>query len=280
MEARFCMSNSKFYQVERVNPDMVDAEIRDLEAALRLVENGLRNAPEGNVTIDYRDGKHSYLSLVRGSWRKGTRSKQYISLKSSQAKDAITAKYYRLLKPILHKELVTLQAFRQTYNPLDKYSVLSRLPENIQNLTPALFVRSEDWQAAWARESFVSNPKEITEPTKYVTKNNEQVRSKAELIIANLLYDLGIAYRYEYIYRRGGWTTYPDFTILHPRTGERFYLEYFGMMNQESYRNRAFEKIAHYQATPDAARFIYIFESEASPMNTRAIENLLKAYFC
>ena len=51
------------------------------------------------------------------------------------------------------------------------------------------------------------------------------------------------------------------------------------MMDDAEYQRDALKKISRYQQTPDANRFIYIFESKDAPMNMKAIENLLRVYF-
>ena len=43
-----------------------------------------------------------------------------------------------------------------------------------------------------------------------------------------------------------GITIYPDFVIRHPVTGEYYYWEHFGIMDEEDYRNHACKKINLY----------------------------------
>ena len=75
------------------------------------------------------------------------------------------------------------------------------------------------------------------------TVRGESVRSKSEVIIANLLYANGIDYRYEEPLEIDGVTKYPDFTIEDDNTGERFYWEHLGMLSDEGYRRRWEEKV-------------------------------------
>ncbi len=113
----------------------------------------------------------------------------------------------------------------------------------------------------------------------YTNMKGQRFRSRAELIIADILDYLGLTYRYECEYDAGRRAYYPDFTIMHPRTGELYYLEYFGLMSDPDYCNSAVEKIAAYQRTEDAAHFIYIFESETCPLDSEQVKNVLKRYF-
>ncbi|WP_240374047.1 RecQ family ATP-dependent DNA helicase [Bacillus piscicola] len=79
----------------------------------------------------------------------------------------------------------------------------------------------------------------------YRTRKGDLVRSKSEVIIANLLYDAGINYEYEkkLYYEQGRWIE-PDFTIT---AGEKeIYWEHLGMIGKASYDKRWLEKTAVY----------------------------------
>src|SRR5699024_4574121 len=76
----------------------------------------------------------------------------------------------------------------------------------------------------------------------YSTVKGDKVRSKSEVIIANLLADNGIDYDYEkkLEYADGGWIE-PDFTIKN-EDGTELYWEHLGMLGVESYDNRWLRK--------------------------------------
>ena len=75
------------------------------------------------------------------------------------------------------------------------------------------------------------------------TARGEAVRSKSEVIIANLLHARGIEYRYEEPLEIDGLTKYPDFTIEDDNTGRTYYWEHLGMLSDERYRKRWLEKM-------------------------------------
>lgn len=79
----------------------------------------------------------------------------------------------------------------------------------------------------------------------YKTRNGERVRSKSELIIANLLYEFNISYEYEkkLFYSKNKWIE-PDFTI---NNGKEFYWEHLGMRGIENYDSKWLEKLNIYQ---------------------------------
>lgn len=71
------------------------------------------------------------------------------------------------------------------------------------------------------------------------TRRGENVRSKSEVIIANLLYEKKIDYSYEQrlVGTKGGFR-YPDFTIEDAESGKVFYWEHLGMLIDPIYRER------------------------------------------
>ena len=254
-------------------------EITLLKDSLSLIEQTLSNSPSGTLQIRRHSGRLN-LYVSAGSRKDGNFKETYLPVSSPQVRLLLNARYCRELKPLLEKELKCLQQFLERYHPEEKFAVIDRYPSELMPLISPVLPGSSLASERWAEESFVSNDFPFAEDAVYITSLGERVRSKAECIIADILAALGIAYRYECEYTFEGKRYFPDFTIRHPKTGELYYLEYFGMMGSEEYSIKALRKIAAYQQTPDAERFIFIFESEAAPMNTQAIRNLFKQYFC
>ena len=79
------------------------------------------------------------------------------------------------------------------------------------------------------------------------TARGEAVRSKSEVIIANLLHANRVEYRFEEPLERGGIVKYPDFTIEDDDTGEKYYWEHLGLLSDPSYRERWIAKKAWYK---------------------------------
>lgn len=68
------------------------------------------------------------------------------------------------------------------------------------------------------------------------TLSDYMVRSKSEVIIANMLFDRGIPFKYEVpLFAPDGTFYLPDFTITW--NGEEWYWEHLGLMEYENYRN-------------------------------------------
>ena len=80
----------------------------------------------------------------------------------------------------------------------------------------------------------------------YKTRKSDLVRSKFEVIMANLLFDEKIEYEYEkkLYYSKGKWIE-PDFTIN--LNGNEFYWEHLGLIGTEKYDRRWLEKREIYE---------------------------------
>ncbi|MGE3342580.1 MAG: AAA family ATPase [Vicinamibacterales bacterium] len=80
------------------------------------------------------------------------------------------------------------------------------------------------------------------------TRRGEAVRSKSEVVIADLLHSLSVDYRYEAeLTMEDGSRRLPDFTIDDPASGLKVYWEHLGMLNVPRYREQWQEKLAWYR---------------------------------
>ncbi len=81
-----------------------------------------------------------------------------------------------------------------------------------------------------------------------VTVRGEVVKSKSEVIIANILDKYGIDYVYEKPLQLGDRVIKPDFTFVDSLTGHTWYWEHCGMMNNEQYAENWAKKKERYHA--------------------------------
>lgn len=92
----------------------------------------------------------------------------------------------------------------------------------------------------------VASEKKHAENYKHITDRGEQVASKSELIIANVLYGLGVKYEYEKEITIDGVTYKPDFTIWRP-DGSIVLWEHAGLIDDASYAWDFQQKLRKYQ---------------------------------
>lgn len=90
-----------------------------------------------------------------------------------------------------------------------------------------------------------------------------------------------IPFRYECPLELDNTTIYPDFTIRHPRTGETFYWEHFGMMDVKSYAQKAFAKLNLYTSHHiyPSLHLLTTCEIKDQPLDSGIVENMIRYYF-
>ena len=141
-------------------------------------------------------------------------------------------------------------------------------------LPDSLYIK--EWKnVTWQGASYNTQTEDLT------TANEEQVRSKSEVIIADTLKRMNIPYRYEYpLELKDGRTIYPDFLCLNVRTRQEFYWEHFGMMDDPEYLERTIQKLKLYSENKilPGKNLIITMESQSSPINVRQIETLIKEF--
>ncbi len=130
----------------------------------------------------------------------------------------------------------------------------------------------------WQSLHFKQNPYK-PENKIYETKRGEIVRSKSEALIADILFYLRIPYHYEMPLKLGkGIIRYPDFTILKNKTREVYYFEHFGMMDNDEYRSKCFDKIDEYRKKGiySGKNLIVTFETENIHLDIKGIREILR----
>ena len=73
----------------------------------------------------------------------------------------------------------------------------------------------------------------------------------------------------------------PDFTIRHPKTGEFYYWEHFGLMDDPAYSKNAYSKLQFYASCNiiPSIQLITTFETKDIPLSSEMIESLIEYYF-
>lgn len=106
------------------------------------------------------------------------------------------------------------------------------------------------------------------------TARGDLVRSKSEVIIADLLYEMGVKYRYEACV--AGF--YPDFTIENPFDNSYFYIEHCGM-DTADYRANFEVKLREYEDLGIiSGKNLIITKERDGCIDAKAIEKTLRSY--
>lgn len=193
-------------------------------------------------------------------------------------------------------DLAILLAAKEYYDRLEtKYNHIQKMIayyerhiEKDQASIDALFAQDSGYRpllesvsdtqdfSGWAREDYLSNPYR-PENKKFRTQTGVYVRSKSEKIIADTLTAYQIPYRYEaalYL----DYTIYPDFTIRNPETGDIYYYEHFGMVDDPDYRRKMLDKLDMYMRY-GIFDLLYTIETKDRPITVEQIENALRSIY-
>lgn len=131
----------------------------------------------------------------------------------------------------------------------------------------------------WMNEDYEKNTA-FPEFLVHKTTSGNVVRSKSEVLIDMMLCNYKIPFRYECALHIGMTIIYPDFTIKHPKTGNTFYWEHFGRMDDPEYRNKAIKKLQTYSEAGiiPGVNLIMTFETQQHPLNTEIIKKTIEFY--
>lgn len=249
------------------------AEHDRLTEQLDAIASAVAGLPEGRL-ICKRDGKK-----VRWYQSDGA-SATYISKRRRTFAEQLAARKYLTLKAeeILHEKR-SIEYYLRHHAAAGRADALLMQPGYRELLKPYFLPLSEElteWMCA-PYEKNESYPEQLT----HKTGSGNMVRSKSETIIDMLLHINHIPFRYECELQLGETSVYPDFTIRHPMTGEYFYWEHFGMMDNPAYCKNVGSKLQLYCANGivPSANLITTYETKDTPLNVELVEELVRHYF-
>ena len=140
---------------------------------------------------------------------------------------------------------------------------------------------NEEKLEKWLQRHYIQNPYH-REHKKYMTSFGLLVRSKTEMIIAELLQAAGIPFHYDeevVLFDAEGneHVFYVDFVIMTP-SGKRLYWEHFGLFDQETYREKSFRKIKVFydNGIVLSENLIITMEAEQNGLSIPSIERVIK----
>ena len=173
-------------------------EIRELKQMLCAINEYLKHAPKGGLKIQQRMG-NTYYYHQQKSDETGTHIKHYISKKDEKLAKTLAQKgYYTKVKPVLEQNLHALEEFMNIYDEDAIDRVYDTLIDARKNLVNPIKVSAKEQLRRWNEECYELYQK-YPENLRYETEKGEMVRSKSEVIIANILYQhrKDLLYKYE-----------------------------------------------------------------------------------
>lgn len=112
------------------------------------------------------------------------------------------------------------------------------------------------------------------------TARGELVRSKSEVIIANALYYHHLDYVYEPVLKLEDKVKRPDFKVIDDDTGEEWYWEHCGMMDDPKYKKRWKEKETFYKKNgiEEGKNLIVTFDTNGT-LDSQKVERIIRDTF-
>ena len=257
-------------------------EIIKLEKMIKKIDEFQKHAPQGCLKIQNKNSRTYFYQQYMNEQTKQWDRKYIKKENSSLAKSLAQKHYYTIIKPVLENNLSEMKNFIKRYQPEAMQKIYDGLSIERRTLISPLQETVEERIRKWHEEEYEKN-KFYPENLKFETDQGEMVRSKSEVIIANILYQHrnDILYKYERPLKMmiGGTskTVYPDFTILNVHTGKIMYWEHAGIMDDSNYANEFVKKIntyIHNDLFP-GKDVIFTYESFANPLEISTIRKIV-----
>ena len=258
--------------------DILEKRKKYLIKTSNEVEKRLKKSPVGTLRTSKCRGKVQYYHRMAPSERVG----KYIPYSNKNLAAMLAQKDYD--KKLLKSICAEMKAIEICLDKLpvncaeDIYLLLSETRKKL--VTPAEET-DESFVSRWESVSYKGKDFSSDFP-EYLTDKGERVRSKSEMIIANMLAKEGIPYRYEFpitIHNVG--IVYPDFTVLNVRLRKEYIWEHRGKMDDPEYAAKAINKENAYNLSGfyQGDNFIITNETKSDPLNVRILHGIIDHFF-
>ena len=190
----------------------------------------------------------------------------------------IQKEYEEDLAATIKKNKKSLITFLNSYDENCIKNAFNNLGKGRQMLVTPIISTDEQYICSW-HEAHKGGQNTYIEGCKYKTALGETVRSKSEMILANIFYNSGIPYEYEpKLILPNGKIKYPDFALLNVRERKTCYWEHLGLITDENYAINNFKKIADYEKNGLVVgdNLIISLETPEAPLDIRLVKNKIR----
>ncbi|MCR4691075.1 MAG: hypothetical protein K5739_07015 [Lachnospiraceae bacterium] len=250
----------------------------ELKKAIRVAERNIKNYPKGRLRISQSGNQVRYYHVLPGQDRSGTYIKRdRLDVINQLAQKDYTERFIRSAR----KELSRLEQCMGLLSNGDADLVYQTLGDRRKAFVEPYILPDEVYAERWKKEEFKTNTY-MPETKKYETRQGEMVRSKSEAILADILFELGIPYHYEQaLMLNNHMVRYPDFTLLKVKSRELIYLEHFGLLDDENYREGCLKKLDEYMNNGIylGKNLLITYESEWCSLDIGGTRRMLKDIF-
>lgn len=265
-----------------------------IQKQLEFIDAQLEDLPSGKLVVCH-DSKYAKYYQSFGN------NRVYIPKEKRHLAEQLAYKNYLvLLKEELNGKLKIIENYldecvdddNANNKKLTSEKFLASVPEfsekiRIQNKIFPIAIRNDkntidkEFINIWLKETYNTNAK-YEKNLVHKSISGNMVRSKSECLIDSNLFLNGIPFRYECELKLDEVTLYPDFTILHPKTGKIYYWEHFGLMDNNDYADKALKKIKTYinnKIIPNV-NLIITYETKDNPIDMMYVMKVIEYFFC
>ena len=255
--------------------ELLENRLLVLKSNVNTIKSRLKTYQKGNLKIKRVKNKTYYCIADENSGKQ-----RYIS--ASNMKDAqniAQRDYEQSYLKIATKEISDIEKLLAKKYSDSAKNCYSGINEGRKKLIMPFEMSDEDFAKQWLDVPYKSKDFLENDTTEYYTDKGERVRSKSEIIIANMLNTFDIPYKYECPLRLGNILVYPDFTILDVNERREKYLEHFGMMGDSRYVENMMLKVNTYEKNGIyiGDMLLCVFESDKRSLNVNVLRNKIKA---
>lgn len=265
--------NQKEKEAEIIVKEQMIFEHQKLEKEICSIQEQLKELPEGKLFCR-RNGTHIKWYQSDGHIQ------TYIPKKKRKFAQQLARRRYlaTLLEDDIH-EKSAIEMYLRHHHEKNSEEMLQKTSPFHELLSPIFQSASQELQD-WVNSPYEKS-EEHPEHLIFETGFGICVRSKSEAMIAMMLRENKIPFRYECALELSGIKIFPDFTIRHPRTGEYFYWEHLGLSDDPDYQRQTLWKLSLYMKNNFRFSGNLIFTSETArfPLRPMDVEKTIVHHF-
>ena len=244
---------------------------------IKKKEEELKKAPKGTLWVSKYGKGYQYFYHTDNSKKK----RKYLKKSEEKLINALAVKEYNhKVLECARKEYALLKKLNKIYENNTMENVYEKMSMGKRCLINPIWLPDDLYIENWNSYHY-EGLKFKEDAPEYYSDKGERMRSKSEIIIANILNKNGIPYRYECpIKLKSGEVYYPDFTVLNVKERKEMYWEHLGLMDDYDYRERNLAKILKYEANGlfMGDKLLLTFETSTQPLSTVTIERVVNKY--
>ena len=255
--------------------ELILKEYQKLQLKISSLEEQLKSVPPGKLICCHQKNKCKW-------YQSDGHTKTYIPKSNRSYAEQLAVKKYltHTLDEFTHEKTALEFYLNHHQTTASKAEQLLTEASGYQELLAPYFTPHSAELAAWMNSPYETNL-EHPEHLIHKTSSGYFVRSKSEAMISHVLYTQKIPFRYEALLTLDYINLYPDFTIRHPLTGETFYWEHFGLMDDPAYRKNAVSKLQLFSShgIVPMIQLITTYETQKAPLTIDVIEKIVEHFF-